>query len=91
MISFVSADVEKLIDPGCVRRYQERLLDAFLAYTQERQPHNPNKACHLLAKLAELSRTCVLAKEQLLPYQTSGKVPQQSLLSELLKGEVALH
>lgn len=46
-----------------------------------------NKVSVLLLKLAEMTRTCTLAKEMLTLRQRVGDVPSNSLLSELLKGE----
>lgn len=87
---FIS-DVDNLSDPDVVKTYQEHMLDIFMTYTNEHYPHIPNKFGHLLAKQAELSRTCCLAKELLIPHERSGKVPDKSLLHELLKGDIALH
>jgi hypothetical protein len=87
----LSPDVNNLSSPETVQNCQEQLLDAFTAYTKDHHPTVPNKIGQLLAKQAELSRTCCLAKEQLVPLQVSGKVPQHSLLYELLKGDAALH
>lgn len=86
-----SPDVENLSNSDAVRSYQEQLLEILMMYTNERYPNIPNKFGHLLMKQAELSRTCYLAKEQLIPYERSGKIPAQSLLHELLKGDLPLH
>lgn len=87
----LSPDVDNLSDPESVRIFQEQLLDIFMTYTSDRYPSMPNKFGHLLAKQAEMSRTCYLAKELLVPHEKSGKIPMQSLLHELLKGDVGLH
>ena len=48
------------------------------------------KFCNLLARLPELTRLCVVGKDQLTQRQMAGDVPQYSLLSELLKGDAAI-
>ena len=48
------------------------------------------KFCNLLARLPELTRLCVVGKDQLTQRQLAGDVPQYSLLSELLKGDAAI-
>lgn len=90
-VCFDVLDVENLSNSDAVRSYQEQLLEILMMYTNERYPNIPNKFGHLLMKQAELSRTCYLAKEQLIPYERSGKIPAQSLLHELLKGDLPLH
>ena len=47
-------------------------------------------AFELLTRLPELTRTCNLAKELLTTRQAAGEVPQYSLLSELLKGDIVV-
>ena len=61
-----------------------------MIYTTTHYPDKPNKFCELLARLAELSRTVVQGKELLRARQAQGDVPQCSLLSELLKGDVVV-
>jgi len=85
-----ATDVDNLLDPTSVRERQERVLDAFVSYTCEHYTFLPYKVSQLLAKLPELSRTCLLAKELLEPHQRSGKVPTQSLLNELLRGDAGM-
>ena len=85
------ADVKNLSDVGGIRAYQDAVLDSFVHHSADRHPGIASRATRLLATLAELSRVSVVAREILAPYQASGRVPQHSLLHELLKGDVELH
>ena len=71
--------------------YQDAVLESFMRDSTDRHPSMTNRVTHLLARLAELSRVSVIAREVLAPYQAAGRVPQHSLLHELLKGDVELH
>jgi len=62
-----------------------------MAHSADHHPAISGRATRLLATLAELTRVSVVAREILAPYQASGRVPQHSLLHELLKGDVELH
>ena len=84
------SDVKGLKNEDVIRDYQERVCEALLIHTITHYPHIPNKHCELLARLPELTRTCVLAKDQLNARQAAGEVPQFSLLSELLKGDIVV-
>ena len=73
-----------------IRQQQDRVAEALMVYTTTHYPDKPNKYCELLARLAELPRTCNQGKDMLLQRQAQGDVPQFSLLSELLKGDIAV-
>ena len=87
----VVSDVKNLSDVGGIRSYQDAVLDSFINHSTERHPAVASRPTHLLARLAELSRMSGVARELLAPYQASGRIPQHSLLHELLKGDVELH
>lgn len=83
--------MKNLSDVSGIRCYQDAVLESFMQDSAERHPAVANRVTHLLARLAELSRVSVIAREILTPYQAMGRVPQHSLLHELLKGDVELH
>jgi hypothetical protein len=82
--------VRNLHEEHKIREQQEKISDALMIYTTTHYPDKPNKYCELLARIAELSRTVVQGKELLRNRQAQGDVPQCSLLSELLKGDVVV-
>ena len=83
--------MKNLSDVAGIRAYQDAVLDSFMQHSADRHPVIASRGTRLLARLAELSRISVVAREILAPYQASGRVPQHSLLHELLKGDVELH
>jgi len=87
----VCIDVKNLSDVSGIRAYQDAVLESFMSNSASHHPAMSNRATRLLAALAELTRVSVVAREVLAPYQASGRVPQHSLLHELLKGDVELH
>ena len=82
--------MKNLSDVGGIRSYQDAVLDSFMQHSAEFHPAVTSRATRLLARLAELPRVSGVAREILAPYQASGRVPQHSLLHELLKGDVEL-
>jgi len=87
----VCVDVKNLSDVSGIRAYQDTVLESFTLHSADHHPAISGRATRLLATLAELTRVSVVAREILAPYQASGRVPQHSLLHELLKGDVELH
>jgi len=85
--------VKNLSDVAGIRSYQDAVLDAFMRDSSERHPGlTTSRPTHLIARLAELSRVSVIAREILAAYQAGGRtMPQHSLLHELLKGDGELH
>ena len=86
---FIS-DVKGLKEPSIICEYQDSISEALLVYSITHYPKSPNKHCEMMARLAELTRTCNLGKDQLSMRQAAGEVPQFSLLSELLKGDIVV-
>ena len=82
--------MKNLRNEGVIRQQQELMLDALTSYTTTHYPKCPQKFSRLLALLPQLSRCCILGKEQLNKRQEAGEVPPYSLLSELLKGDSAM-
>ena len=87
----VCIDVKNVSDVSGIRAYQDAVLEAFTSHSADHYPAVVSRATRLLATLAELTRVSVVARETLAPYQASGRVPQHSLLHELLKGDAELH
>ena len=73
-----------------LREYQDRIAESLLVYSITHYPQHLNKHAELITRLPELTRTCNIAKEALNIRQAAGEVPQYSLLSELLKGDIAV-
>jgi len=84
-------DVKSLSDVTGIRAYQDSVLDSFTRHSAERHGSGAGRVTHLIARLAELTRASVVAREILAPYQASGRIPQHSLLYELLRGDGDLH
>lgn len=85
-----SPDVRDLREEDIVWSQQDEFLHILHLYMNQHYPTQPNKLYQLLACLPELTRTCLLAKEQLTARQAAGEVPHYSLLSELLKGDITV-
>ncbi|ESO11590.1 hypothetical protein HELRODRAFT_71280 [Helobdella robusta] len=87
----MSPDIVNLSNERAIVEHQDSLIDSLLTYSKVKHPNNHNRVGAMVTKLAELSRCSYVAKEMLTNVQNSGKVPQHSLLHELLKGDVVLH
>ena len=83
-------DVKNLRDSAQIRDHQERVSAAMLIHSASHYQENGNKFCQLVSRLPELSRLSVQGKEILRARQSQGELPQYSLLSELLKGDVVV-
>ena len=90
LLSF-APDVKNISDPAAITTYQNSVLESFSRYSSEHSPHIPSKVPNLIVRLADLSRLSAVAKETLVARQQTGRVPQHSLLHELLKGDAELH
>lgn len=86
----VISDVRNLKDEEIIREYQDHLCEALMVYTSSHYQHRPEKLCQMLATLPEISRTCLISKDLLTQRQNAGDIPQLSLLSELLKGDITV-
>lgn len=71
-----------------IHRQQNKLADALMLYSSTHYRANPNKACELMARVAEITRLAITARDTLKARQNQGEVPLFSLLSELLKGDL---
>jgi len=85
--------VKNLSDVAAIRSYQDAVLESFMHDSAERHPAlTASRPAHLIARLAELSRVSVIARDILAAYQAGERtMPQHSLLHELLKGDGELH
>lgn len=91
VLLLLSPDIENLTNTKLVTAGQEKLMDTLEIYSRTRFPDLWNRFGRMVAKIAELSRTSCIAKDLLVPHQTSGRIPQHSLLYELLRGDTSLH
>ena len=87
---FCVVDVKDLHEEVIVWNQQDELVHLLHLYMRQHYPGQPNKLYQVLACLADLTRTCMLAKEHLTARQAAGEVPHYSLLSELLKGDITV-
>lgn len=90
LLFFFIADVKGLKYTGVLKEYQDKIAESLFVYSCTHYPQHLNKHAELLTRLPELTRTCNLAKELLSTRQAAGEVPQYSLLSELLKGDIVV-
>ena len=82
--------MKNLQDSVQIRSHQEMVCEYLMLYTATHYSSKANKFCELIARLPELSRSCIQAKDILKQRQGLGDIPQYSLLSELLKGDAVV-
>ena len=82
-------DILNLKNEKEIAESQENLLEDLTRYSHNKHPETPNRTGYIITKLAELYKTCVIAKETL-RRDVREKISECSLLFELLKGDELL-
>lgn len=83
---FLLIDVKGLKEPKKIRDFQDKLMEAMMAYTSTHFQSMKNKFGELLLRLPELSRLSFMGKNILLKYLPTCSTTC-GLLVELLKGD----
>ncbi|GFS22094.1 glucocorticoid receptor-like [Elysia marginata] len=86
VLLLITPDVKGLKEPRKIRDFQDKLLEALLAYTTSHYKNMRHKFGELLLRLPELSRISFMSKDILIKSLPSS-MASCGLLVELLKGD----
>ncbi|GFN88207.1 glucocorticoid receptor-like [Plakobranchus ocellatus] len=86
VLLLITPDVKGLKEPRKIRDFQDKLLEALLAYTTSHYKNMRHKFGELLLRLPELSRISFMSKDILLR-SLPASMTSCGLLVELLKGD----